>query len=81
MFYVDGKPRHITSPETSSLEIVTSDDYKKWSADKVQKKIRSKHLVITDRPVKETEFDSDGLRTLTGLSAKIPIQGKLSAFP
>jgi hypothetical protein len=51
------------------------------SVSEVQKKLRLRHLVITDMPVEQVdvpvEFDEAGLQELTNLDSKIHIQGKL----
>lgn len=74
-FYVDKKPRHISAPATSSFSLMTHSEYKEMNVDAIQSLLRTKHLVISQSPHRKIEFTPRGLRTLTNLNAKIPIQG------
>ena len=80
---MDGKPRYISDPDTTSIHILSYADYKLLSVRAVQYLLRNQHLVITDFPTEHVaptdqviEFDEAGLQLLTNLEAPIEFQGK-----
>lgn len=77
-FYVEGKPRHISCPNTSVFKIITQDVFENMSDNEVQEAIRHQHLIVTERKKPKYKFDPNGLETLTTLNNPIIIHGKLT---
>jgi hypothetical protein len=73
--YLDGKPRHIADPETSSFDIISIVDFEALSTRQIQDRLRHKNIVITGCNHPSMKFDEAGLRTLSPLHRKISIQG------
>jgi len=72
--YLDGKPLHIADPEISRFDIISFVDFQAMSPRQIQDRLRHKNVVVTGSPHPNMTFD-EGLRTLSPLDRKVPIQG------
>jgi hypothetical protein len=78
--YVEGRPRHIASPDTSHIAVMESTAYEAMTTSEVQTLLRHKHVLVTGLPQTKVSFDAKGLRTLANLDAPIDLQGEHGIF-
>ena len=76
-------PRRLTDPETSVLSVITYETLLNMDPKAMQTMFASKNVVVTGCPRDASlQFDSNGLRTLTGsMSTQISITGLYSYGP
>lgn len=74
---VNGQPWHIRDPSVSSWHIISDSDFNATSDSEVQRLLRGKHFVITDRPTVEMDYRK-ALSSIGPLrSTVVEIHGKL----
>jgi hypothetical protein len=74
--YIDGMPLFVVNPTESIFKIMTETEYRAMSIPDVQKILRTKHIVVKNRPITDCKFDEEGLRTLRPLNEPVTIHGQ-----
>jgi len=74
-FYHQEKPRHLSAPHLSSIQVIGHEQYAAMNPQQIQSLLRQKHILVTGCPTSGISFDIKGLRTLAPLDVPIDIQG------
>jgi hypothetical protein len=80
--YVDGRPRHLSAPDTSVFSIITQDQFDSMSVAQLQALHRRYHIVVTGLSQAEHEFTAEGLEALTWKTPErvFTVQGNPKSF-
>ncbi|KAF9527052.1 hypothetical protein CPB83DRAFT_895689 [Crepidotus variabilis] len=73
--YVDGAPKHVTSPKESFFYTMNYDEYSRMKDVEILSLLKRKCIVIHNMNWPDMAFDERGLSTLSPLDAVISIQG------
>ncbi len=74
-FFVNGLPPHTSGSDQSSIHIFSNAEFDFLTTQQVQDIFQMKHIVVTDVPTEDVQFDAKGLQLLTNLGATIKFQG------
>ncbi|KAG6913671.1 hypothetical protein DXG01_005228, partial [Tephrocybe rancida] len=71
--FVDGKPQHISKPESSRIKVITHKEYGNMSPCQAMDKLRAWHLLITGIPYMQRAFDTDTLSLVGRLNSEVNV--------
>lgn len=75
--YVDGFPRHLSPPATSSFAIMTAQEFENLDDAEALRLFATKNIVTTGHPVRNPHWNEDSLSRLAHMDAVIDMQGNL----
>lgn len=61
--------------DQSSIHVLSNAQFNSLTTQQVQDIFQTKHIVVTDVPTEDVQFDAKSLQQLTNLSAAIEFQG------
>lgn len=73
--YVDGFPRHLSLPATSSFAIMTAEEFDNLDDAEALRLFATKNIVTTGHPAQNTHWSEDSLSRLAHMDAVIDVQG------
>ncbi|KAF9058030.1 hypothetical protein BJ165DRAFT_1521354 [Panaeolus papilionaceus] len=76
LFYKDGKPRHVSAPESSVFLRMSFEEFSTKSPPELAEILNNRCIVVTDWGQKRTGFDANNLRDIVSLFRPISVQGQ-----
>ena len=73
--YVDGLPRHLSLPGTSSFAIMTAKEFENLDDAEALKLFATRNIITTGHPIRKPLWNEDSLSRLAHMDAVIDVQG------